>query len=126
MVLLDTSVLIDGLTGPRDSGPALLRVFESGERIGVPSLVIYEWLRGPRTESEIEDQERLIPAAFALPFNAEDARLSAELYRSVRRGRTREIDIGIAASAIRREAELWTLNRADFADIPGLRFFVLR
>jgi predicted nucleic acid-binding protein len=56
-----------------------------------------------------------------LPYESEDARISAEIYRSVRRARSREIDIAIAACAIRREAELWTLNRADFADIPGLR-----
>jgi len=31
------------------------------------------------------------------------------------------VDLMIAASAIRRDAELWTLNVADFKDIPGLR-----
>jgi predicted nucleic acid-binding protein len=46
---------------------------------------------------------------------------SAELYRTVPRARSREVDLAIAACAIRREAELWTLNRADFADIPRLR-----
>ena len=36
---------------------------------------------------------------------------------------SREIDIAIAACAIRHEAALWTLNTADFADIPGLRLY---
>ena len=29
--------------------------------------------------------------------------------------------LAIAATAIAQNAALWTLNRADFADIPGLR-----
>jgi predicted nucleic acid-binding protein len=35
------------------------------------------------------------------------------------------MDLAIAACAIRREAELWTLNGADFKDIPGLRLSAL-
>jgi len=38
----------------------------------------------------------------------------------------READIAIAACAIVREAELWTLNRADFRDIPNLRLSAIR
>jgi predicted nucleic acid-binding protein len=56
-----------------------------------------------------------------LPFEAADARISAELYRSAPRARSREVDLAIAACAIRHKAELWTLNRADFADIPRFR-----
>jgi len=33
----------------------------------------------------------------------------------------RTSEIAIAATAIRRGAFLWTLNRCDFDDIPGLR-----
>ncbi len=48
MILLDTSVLIDGLSGPRRSAPALRAAIEDGERILLSALVLYEWLRGPR------------------------------------------------------------------------------
>jgi predicted nucleic acid-binding protein len=89
--------------------------------MALPCLVLYEWLRGPRARQEIADQEALFPASAALPFGPEEAALSAELYRTVRRARAREIDLAIAACAIRHEAELWTLNPRDFADIPGLR-----
>jgi predicted nucleic acid-binding protein len=84
-------------------------------------MVLYEWLRGPRLPEELEAQEILFPAEAALPFETADARISAELYRSVSHARSREADIAIAACAIRRDAELWTVNRADFADIPRLR-----
>lgn len=121
MILLDTTVLIDGLAGPRRSAAALRSAIEKGERILLPSLVLYEWLRGPRLPAEIAAQEALFPADAALPFGTAEAVLAAQLYRTVRRGRGREIDLAIAASAILRDAALWTLNTADFKDIPRLK-----
>jgi predicted nucleic acid-binding protein len=50
-------------------------------------------------------------------------RLAARLYASVSRPRGRETDLLIAACAIVSEAALWTLNEADFEDIPGLRVY---
>ncbi|MBV9405564.1 MAG: type II toxin-antitoxin system VapC family toxin [Acidobacteriaceae bacterium] len=120
MILLDTSLLIDSLSGPRRSARALRAVIEDGERILIPSLVLYEWLRGPRVPSEIAAQEALFPSETAIAFGPREASLSAELYRFVPQPRGREIDLAIAACAIIREARLWTLNRADFRDIPQL------
>lgn len=121
MIVIDTSALIDSLAGARRSGPRLYSVIRDGTRVLVPSLVLYEWLRGPRSAEEIAVQENLFPAETAQPFTTRDAILSAELYRKMRRPRGREIDLAIAACALNRGAELWTLNKADFADIPGLR-----
>jgi predicted nucleic acid-binding protein len=121
MIVVDTSVLIDSLTGPKRSAPALRRIIESGERMLVPSLVLYEWLRGPRLPQEVAAQEALFPRESAIPYGSGEAALSAKLYRSLRRPRGREIDIAIAACSISREAGLWTLNGADFEDIPGRR-----
>jgi predicted nucleic acid-binding protein len=121
VILLDTSFLIDSLTGARASGPLLLRALDSGERVLLPSITLYEWLRGPRTPAELAMQEELFPAHSAVAFGAEEATLATLLYRAVRHPRGRVADIAIAACAIRHEAELWTLNLADFKDIPGLR-----
>jgi predicted nucleic acid-binding protein len=120
VILLDTSVLIDSLTGPKRSAPALRKAIERGERILLPSLVLYEWLRGPRLPEELAAQEALFPSESAVPFTAQEASRSARLYSSLRRPRGREIDIAIAACAIVRQAELWTLNPSDFHDILGL------
>lgn len=123
MLFLDTSVLVGAFAGARLSGAALYDLMRRGEPIKLSSLVIYEWLRGPRVQEEIGDVERLFPASESIPYDPKDAALSADLYRSVRRARSREIDIAIAACAMRHEAQLWTLNPADFADIPGLRLY---
>lgn len=123
VILLDTSALIDSFTGSRHLFATLERVLLTDERVRLSCLVIYEWLRGPRTLTEIAHQEKLFPASFALPYDHEDARIGADIYRRVARPRSREIDIAIAATAIRHQAQLWTLNPADFADIPGLRLY---
>lgn len=87
----------------------------------LPSLVLYEWLRGPRLPQELAAQEALFPGEAAIPFGPAEVALSAKLYKAVRRPRGREIDLAIAACAISRQAELWTRNTSDFEDLPGLR-----
>lgn len=102
-------------------GGELRSAIASGERIAIPTLVLFEWRRGPRTRAEIEAQEALFPSGEAIPFAADEALLAAELYRTLDRGRGREIDLAIASCAISWNAALWTLNRRDFAGIPSLR-----
>ena len=123
MIHLDTSVLVDALTGPRRSAAALRRVLHGSERIAIAALVLYEWLRGPRREIEVAHQEALLPAADALPFGPREAAVAARLYRAVPRARQREFDLGVAACALTSGAALWTLNPRDFGDIPGLELF---
>jgi predicted nucleic acid-binding protein len=123
VTFLDTSLLVDALTGPKRSAPALRDAVHAGERILLPSLVLYEWLRGPRLPQELAAQESLFPTEAAIPFGWQDAVLSAKLYRSLHRARGREIDLAIAACAIAHEAALWTLNIKDFKDIPDLRLY---
>jgi predicted nucleic acid-binding protein len=123
VIALDTSVLIDSLTGSKRSSPELRHLIEIGQRILVPALVFYEWLRGPRLPEELAAQEALFPGKAAIVFGMEEAILSSRIYRSVSRPRGREIDLAIAACAIARGADLWTLNTADFEDIPSLTLY---
>ena len=119
-MIVDTSALIDSLTGLKRSAKRMRSFIAAGERLLIPSLVLYEWLRGSRTEEELAAQEALMPGARALPFGSEEAAVAARLYRDVPRSRGREIDLAIAAHAVVRQDKLWTLNLEDFADIPGL------
>ena len=123
MILVDTSVLIDALTGPNRAEPDLRAAIKRGNRMGIPSLVLFEWLRGPRTRFELAVQEGLFPADKALPFGPREARVAADLYRKVASPRSREVDLAIAACAISIGAELWTHNISDFIDIPGLSLY---
>jgi tRNA(fMet)-specific endonuclease VapC len=121
MILIDTSALIDALTGPRRSSSRLRELIHDGERIWLPAIALFEWRRGPRSPEELEDQETLFPSENAIPFGPREAFLAADLYRKLKRPRGREIDIAIAACALAHDLDLWTLNNADFEDIPDLK-----
>jgi predicted nucleic acid-binding protein len=123
IVHLDTSLLVDALSGTRRSAAALRRAIEKGNRVGLSGLVLYEWLRGPRAAEELRAQEVLFPSERAVPFGPLEAAVAAELYRKVRRPRGREIDLAIAACAVAHQATFWTLNPSDFADLPLLTLF---
>ena len=68
MIHLDTSVLVDALTGQRRSLAYLRELLEGPDPVSISSIVLYEWLRGPRVKEEIDVQEALFPGANALPF----------------------------------------------------------
>lgn len=123
MIVVDTSVLVDALTGRRRSAPALRTAIGNGERLVLPALVLYEWLRGPREPAELEAQEAMFPAEAALPFGSPEAVVAARLYREVRGARARAADLAIAACALTHAAPVWTLHPDDFRDIPGLTLF---
>ena len=120
MIVIDTSALIDALTGPRRSLDRLTELIGSGERLLMPTVVLYEWLRGPRVPQELHVCEELFPQDQAVAFEIFEAKVAARLYRTIKRARGREIDLAIAATAITHDAALWTLNHEDFSDIPEL------
>lgn len=120
MILLDTSVLVEALGAGGTMRAEIRDAIGRGERLALPSLVLYEWLRGPRLPEELAAQEALFPSEDALAFGAEEARYAAELYGAVQRPRGREIDLAIAACALAWDATVWTLNQSDFEGIPGL------
>lgn len=120
VIHLHTSALVDALTGAQRAAPQLRMWADRGERMLLSTPVLYEWLRGPRLEDEIRMQELLFPTGAAVAFGPQEAVLAAELYRTVRRARGREIDLAIAACALMHGAAIWTLTPQDFRDIPGL------
>jgi predicted nucleic acid-binding protein len=123
IVHLDTSVLVDVFSRPFRSQLALRALIAGEHRIAISTPVLYEWLRGPRLETEKADQEAALPATGAVEFDHACAQTAARLYRMMKRARGRETDIIIAACALEHGAALWTLNPEDFADMPGLTLY---
>ena len=123
MIHLDTSILVDALTGTQRSASLLYRTVERGERLALSALVLYEWIRGPRVAQELAIQEALFPAASVAAFGAREAEVAATLFRALPRARRRDFDLCVAACALTHGAALWTLNPSDFRDIPDLTLF---
>ena len=123
MIHLDTSVLIDAFTGSRRSLAAVRRATVASEAMTFSSLVLFEWLRGPRTDDERRAVEAFFASDAVAAFGVREAALAAALYRQVKGARQRQADLAIAACAIEHGARLWTLNTRDFNDIPGLRLY---
>lgn len=121
IVHVDTSALVDALTGPRRSLETLIALTDAGHRLGLSTIVVYEWLGGPRTRAELGAQEELFPSEQAAAFGPAEAAVAARLYKHVSRARGREIDLAVAACALANGAAIWTLNPGDFQDIPDLR-----
>lgn len=118
---LDTSALVGALAGPRDEFDRLRALVDQGHRLRLSTIVLYEWLRGPRSLTELRAQEDLFPCAQAAPFDAAAAARAAALYARLPRPRGRDLDLAIAACAIADDAALWTLDPDDFRDVPGLK-----
>jgi predicted nucleic acid-binding protein len=94
--------------------------YADGIRLGLSSIVLYEWRRGPRTEQELAIEQLLFGPDVMVGFGEAEARKAAELCRRLKRPRGRELDLAIAACAVEHGASLWTLNVGDFNDIPEL------
>jgi predicted nucleic acid-binding protein len=56
-------------------------------------------------------------------FGKREAERAADLNGRAKGARQRQADLAIAACAIECGASLWTLNRSDFDDLPGLTLF---
>jgi len=122
-VHLDASVLIDILTRQRPLLGAYERTVAARHRVGMSTIALYEWLRGPRTDLEIRLQREICPDDRIASFGSSEAAVAADLYRRVKSARGREADIAIAACALEHGAAIWTTNPRDFANIPGVRLY---
>ena len=123
LIHLDTSILVDAFSGARRSMPALREASLQGHVTTFATLVLYEWLRGSRADGEVVAVERFFSAVPPSQFGPEEAKRAAALFRQVSRARRRQVDLAIAACAIEARASLWTLNRSDFRDLPGLMLY---
>jgi predicted nucleic acid-binding protein len=123
LIHLDTSVLVDAFAGERRSLAALRAATVKGDVVSFSVIVLYEWLRGPRTDSEKQAVDGFFELDDVAAFGRREAERAAGLYGRVKRARQRQADLAIAACAIEHSACLWTLNRSDFGDIPGLTLY---
>ncbi len=123
LVHVDTSLLVDAFTGTRRALSQVIAATAQGDVLTFSTVVLYEWRRGPRIESETAAVAELFELDALPAFGVREAERAAALYRRVKRARQRQADLAIAACAIEGGGSFWTLNPADYLDIPGLTLY---
>ena len=98
IIHLDTSALIEIASTTRPLLRAARAAVARGDILALSTITAYEWLRGPRTEFDLELQRELCPADRVVTFGPTEAALAATLYRQLKSTRGREADIAIAAA----------------------------
>ncbi len=130
MIVVDTSVWIDVLSGRRTrKALRCVELIEGGEPVALTDVIFTEVLQGLRTEDEAELVERHLRAFPILRLEGlDDFALAASLYRTARaEGVTirKTLDCLIAAPCVRTGAPLLH-DDADFdrlASFTSLRIF---
>jgi tRNA(fMet)-specific endonuclease VapC len=98
-----------------------------GTEIGFSAIALFELRYGHARSNRKAEYDRLLaeflaPGIIVLPFDAEDAEHAGDIRAYLERKGTPigPFDYLIAAQARRRGATLVTLNRREFARVPGL------
>ncbi len=121
MIVVDTDVLIDALSGQQPSAERVARGLETGA-LATTAVSVFELLSGATTDKATESIEALLAALFILPFDPAAGRQAAEIRRDLE---SRRLSIGmadyqIAGICVSRSAELLTRNRRHFERVPSL------
>src|SRR6266508_2897375 len=113
MIHLDTNYLI-GL--PVKGSAVALDVdgwLAAGESLAASAIAWTEFLNGPVTPLAVSRAEAILQSRI-VPFGQGEAALAAELFNKTGRRRGSRFDCLIAATAIRAQAQVATVNQADF------------
>lgn len=126
MVILDTNIIIDHLRASAPRETALMKLVKNHPKasLSLSLISVQELYEGQSTLQEEREKDLLatISPLKLLPYTYEVAHLAGIIARDVNRP-IELADAAIAATAILNQAELYTLNKKDFAEIPELELF---
>lgn len=124
MIQLDTSFLIRALVTGTPQDELLRQWLIDGTPLSMSAVAWTEFLCGPLQPEEVKLAEQLIHKV--LPLTMEDAEVAAGLFNRAGRRRGSLIDCMVAASALRLDAQLATVNAADFKRMEASGFRVVQ
>lgn len=112
VVQLDTSFLIRALVVGSREDSRLRKWIVNGESLAMSVIAWTEFLCGPVDEQHIEMVSRIVTEL--VPYNEETSRMAAMLFNQTGRRRGTLVDCMIASTAIQSDAQIATVNTADF------------
>lgn len=123
VIVLDTCILLDFLTGHNKSVAAQVEQLLLNARVAVSVVSVFELLRGVESEKHLAQRKDLIGLCTVLDLTPPIAQRAAEIYTYLKKKGSliHMEDILIAATALHWRYPLMTSNTKDFARIPGLR-----
>ncbi len=128
-LILDTSILI-ATERERFDLETMLGNLDPAEPVGVTAISASEFLHGIERAKKSEIKEKrlrfveLMLSRFQIhPFGLEDARIHAAIWARLEEsgGMIGAHDLLIAATCLHLDAQLATLNTAEFSRVPGLK-----
>ena len=114
MIHLDTNYLIGLLVEGSQQAVDVEGWLEAGESLAASAIVWTEFLNGPVTTLQVIQAEAVLGGRI-IPFSEPEAVPAAELFNQTGRRRGSRFDCLIAATAIRAQAAVATVNHSDFA-----------
>jgi predicted nucleic acid-binding protein len=120
-ILIDTSVIIDFLRKKNKRRTLLWKIKENYECF-ISSITIFELYCGAKNETHFNDLKKMMPWFNVIDFDNETAKYAAEIYSTLKKDNciVEFRDIFIAASAIKNNLSLTTLNKKHFERINKL------
>lgn len=120
MICLDSSVLIEYYRKTRKEDSFLFQL-AANYGFKIPAIVKYEVFKGDKKKDPLWDT--VLKDIEILSFDNESSEIAAQIYLDLKaKGQLIPTDdILIAATAIRNEMKLATLNKKDFNRIDGLQ-----
>ena len=122
MILVDTDVLIDALSGIEPARARLARGLVEAE-LATTAINAFELYAGVRSEKEATEVESILMALTVVPIDSSSARLAGQVAQALAARGTRigAADAMIAGVCLASGASLLTRNHRHFGRIPGLR-----
>lgn len=126
-IVVDSSIIIDYLRGGKNWEELISSAeTEQDVQLFLPTIVIFELYSGTSTKNVKKLQEMIyfISQFQRIDLNENIARLAGELSRDVQQ-HIQAPDYIIAASALQMNAQVVTLNKKHFEQIPNINLYPL-
>ena len=113
MIHLDTNYLVGLLVKGSPQAGDVGGWLAAGQILATSAIAWTEFLNGPVTPLEVSRAEAVLQSRI-VPFGQSEAVLAADLFNKTGRRRGSRFDCLIAATAIKAQGEVATVNQSDF------------